>query len=220
MRNESVLSSDSDQSVQSITEMREANSKLKLELETQKNQSRTLKRDKSYELKQLKDQEQNKLNIALKDLRAKLNKEKTRELELQKEALNKKSETDIVKVAKQKDLEIDRIQGDLHRCQEELTEMIKRGLSGSARGTFVAERGKLTREVTELRSAKQQLEDTLAVIRESDRRRREELHRSGCREKSLREQLQEVKTETLEDMNKLVSIFTLLKLKYHIQYEC
>lgn len=93
-----------------------------------------------------------------------------------KEAQQKRLEVELHKIVKQKDMEIYRLQGDCERLQHELKEMSRRGLSGGARGVFVAERTRLAREVHELRSVKRHLEEQLARSHLLEKQRSTQLH--------------------------------------------
>ena len=78
----------------------------------------------------IRDEEQTRANIALKDVKMRIVTEKARELDLLKDALHRKYDTDLHKVTKQKDAEIQKLRNDLKKCQNELSEVSKRGLSG------------------------------------------------------------------------------------------
>ena len=81
----------------------------------------------------IRDEEQTRANIALKDVKMRIVTEKARELDLLKDALHRKYDADLHKVTKQKDAEIQKLRNDLKKCQNELSEVSKRGLSGEGR---------------------------------------------------------------------------------------
>ena len=78
----------------------------------------------------IRDEEQTRANIALKDVKMKIVQEKAKELDSLKDSLHRKFDVDLQKVTKQKDAEIQKLHNDLKKCQNELSEVTKRGLSG------------------------------------------------------------------------------------------
>ena len=153
----------------SVGELRAQNSELRAELEAAQSALRDLRRDKTYTVKHIQEQEQLKSSITIKDMKAKLHTEKLKELELQREALLRKCDVDLQKVARQKEMEIKKLQGDLRKCQDELRDVTRRGLSGSAREAFEAERGRMRQEVQELRSSRRMLEEQVQCLQQSNR---------------------------------------------------
>ena len=81
----------------------------------------------------IRDEEQTRANIALKDVKMRIVTEKARELDALKDTLHRRFDADLHKVTKQKDAEILKLRNDLKKCQNELCEVSKRGLSGEAR---------------------------------------------------------------------------------------
>ena len=122
--------------------------RLRSELDAERKLNKQLRREKAVEVQQTRELERNEASISLKDLTAKLNHEKQREMEAQREALKCKYEADTCKISKQKDQEIKKLKNDLAKCQDNLREEVtKRGLSTSARGAFELERTKLLLEI-------------------------------------------------------------------------
>ena len=78
----------------------------------------------------IRNEEQTRASIALKDVKMRILQEKMKELEALKESLHRKFDADLHKVTKQKDAELHKLQNDLKKCQNELSEVTKRGLSG------------------------------------------------------------------------------------------
>ncbi len=191
-----------DPTAQNAEPGKEMKAKLQAELDAERKLVKQLRREKQYEVQQARDQEQNKATVALKDLRAKLHQEKHRELEIQKEALNRKYDLDLQKVTKQKDAELQKMQGDLRKSQDELNQVTKRGLSGAARGAFEAERSKLLQEVKELRSGKRQLEDTLRTVSAADKQKAHELRRL---QEGIKSDISKARKEADIEIRRLVS---------------
>jgi len=141
---------------------------LRAELDEERKTCKQLRREKAFEVQRIRDEEQTKASVQIKDLMTKLHLEKQQEVELQKEQVKCKLEADMRKVAKLKDQEIKKLKQDLSRCQDELKEEVtKRGLSTSARGTFELERNKLLQEVKELNASKKQTESALQLALDS-----------------------------------------------------
>ena len=130
------MESSADAPDKSTDDPKELVARLRADLDAEKKATKNLRREKSYEVSQVREQEVNRASVALKDLKAKLHADRLRELEAQKEALNRKFDLEMQKVVKQKDAELLRTQNDLRKSQDELQEVTKRGLSGAARGAF------------------------------------------------------------------------------------
>ena len=65
----------------------------------------------------MREDEQHKSILTMKDMKSRLHFEKVRELELQKENMNRKFESELQKIAKVKDADMRKLQADLHKLQ-------------------------------------------------------------------------------------------------------
>jgi len=186
--------------------------KLRVELDVERKTTRQLRREKAIEVQQVREQEQTKASIGLKDLAVKLHQEKQREIELQKDILRAKQDADVGKVVKQKDQEIKKVKQDLAKCQHELKEEVtKRGLSTSARGTFETERNKLLQELKEQSASKKQLEDALRAATDAEKQKNHEIR---MLQDNCKLELARVEKEANFEVKKLVK--NLYKLNYYI----
>lgn len=184
---------------------------LRSELDAEKRTVRQLRRERDSEVQKVRNEEQTRASIALKDQSKKLLEEKQREVELQRETLKIKLESDLGKVVKLKDREITKLRGDLARCQDELKEELsKRGLSTSARASFDTERQKLLQEVRDLQLAKRQLEERLTEAGETEKRLQLEIRllQDSCKLEAAR-----VEREATLEVKKLLEE---LKTKDHM----
>ena len=101
-------------------ETQELVAQLRTDLENERAHSRNLARERSFETKKIREEEQTKMNITIKDLRAKMLSEKQREIENQRESLREKYDTETQKQLKQKESELQKLRLDLKKLQEEL----------------------------------------------------------------------------------------------------
>lgn len=193
----------SNQSEKSFEVLKELNARLCVELNSEQKALKEMRREKAQTIKHIQEQEQHRYSIALKDVKVKIHGDKLREMELQKEALLRKNEFDLQKVAKQHELELAKLQNDLRRSQDELRDVTKRGLSGTARGTFETERLRMLREVQELRKTKKTLEDSVQELQDCEKHKSFELRKLEDDKNSL---LAKQKKEYDVEIRKLVSL--------------
>ena len=177
------LKMDANVSVDLSDQVKEARSlyqRLRAELEAERKTVRQLRRDKSYEVQQARDQEQHRATVALNDLRTKLHQERLADLEDLKTSLMRRCETDLQRAMRQKDAHIQRLERDLLKCQEQMSNNTnsQRGLSTSARGAFESERiSKLLEEVKQLKSEKKSAEEAASKAAEAERKMAQEMLR-------------------------------------------
>jgi len=176
--------------------------RLRAELDAERKTTRQLRREKAVEVQRVREQEQTKASICLKDLTKKLQQERQQEVELQRETSRCKLDADYGKVIKMKDQEIKKLKQDLAKCQHELGEEVtKRGLSTSARGTFEAERNKLLQEVKELNASKKHLESALQAAGEAEKQKKLEFRQL---QDSCKQELARVEKEASLEVKKLL----------------
>ena len=177
--------------------------RLRSELDAERKLNKQLRREKAVEVQQTRELERNEASISLKDLTAKLNHEKQREMEAQREALKCKYEADTCKISKQKDQEIKKLKNDLAKCQDDLREEVtKRGLSTSARGAFELERTKLLLEIKDLGASKKRLEDALHSASETVKQKKQEMRQL---QETCKQETAAVEKAANAEIRKLVS---------------
>ena len=203
------------------------NTRLKIALQTERNAMKQLRRETMVQLKQVREEEQHKAVLLLKDMKSRLHFEKARDLEAQKDTLNKKYEVELSKVVKVKDTEARKLQADVQKLQDELqlsnasatngsgyanggmtSYHAARGLSGSAAAgsrpaaTFESERVKLQKEIQELLNARKTREEELATCKE---REKQLLSQMKAEREDYSAKLLKLKKETDVEIRRLVS---------------
>lgn len=149
-----------------------------------------LHREHVVGIRRVREEEQRKAQLALKDLRSRLHRDKAREMEILRETLTKRSEAEAQALLTRKDLELRRLRGDVDHLKRELkqaetsstpeqrrwatearrhTSGAKQGLSVSARDFFDAEHHKLQQEIRELQTAKRHLDTELTQAKEREK---------------------------------------------------
>ncbi|XP_068745820.1 golgin subfamily B member 1-like isoform X2 [Montipora capricornis] len=154
---------------------------LNKELEKERTYAKNLKRDKALEIRQVRDEEQKKAATMLADLRSKLNKEKLIELTSLREQLHKEKEKDIVKVLRQKDEAYRTAQQAWAKEKDEMKLKLRTELRSESREDtkreFEKERGRLEQEISDLNRQKKELEDTLKLVQDADKRKIDDIRR-------------------------------------------
>ncbi|KTG06426.1 hypothetical protein cypCar_00022307, partial [Cyprinus carpio] len=128
-----------------------------------------LEREKSQEVRH----EQHKSTVVVTELKAKLHEEKLRELHGVRETLLRQHESELVRVIKIKDGEIQRLQALVSALRDGSTDKVKTALMAEAREecrrTFEGERMRLLQEISELKLVKRQMEEALSVAVQADK---------------------------------------------------
>ena len=132
-------------------------------------------KEKAMETKAL-DMEQKKFNVLLDDVKSKLRNDKLKELELQKETLTKKFETELSVVTKKRNAEVAKLQSDLKKVQNDLRlaqDAAETSKQNSLDRKHVLHIDKVNSELQDTRTAKKSLEDAYSALLESDRQVRD-----------------------------------------------
>uniref|UniRef100_A0AAY5EZX2 Janus kinase and microtubule-interacting protein C-terminal domain-containing protein n=1 Tax=Electrophorus electricus TaxID=8005 RepID=A0AAY5EZX2_ELEEL len=139
------------------------------ELRQEKNKVSKLEREKSQEVRH----EQHKSAVAVTELRAKLHEEKVRELHGVRETLLRQHESELLRVIKIKDGEIQRLQALVYTLRDGSADKVKSALMADAREEarrgFEVERSRLQQEISELKGVKRQMEEALSVAVQADK---------------------------------------------------
>ncbi|KAK1794246.1 hypothetical protein P4O66_011135, partial [Electrophorus voltai] len=150
-------------------ELRAKLTDIQIELQQEKNKVSKLEREKSQEVRH----EQHKSAVAVTELRAKLHEEKVRELHGVRETLLRQHESELLRVIKIKDGEIQRLQALVYTLRDGSADKVKSALMADAREEarrgFEVERSRLQQEISELKGVKRQMEEALSVAVQADK---------------------------------------------------
>ncbi|XP_057213755.1 janus kinase and microtubule-interacting protein 3 isoform X3 [Triplophysa rosa] len=150
-------------------ELRAKLTEIQIELQQEKSKVSKLEREKSQEVRH----EQHKSTVVVTELKAKLHEEKLRELHSVRETLLRQHESELVRVIKIKDGEIQRLQALVSALRDGSTDKVKSALVADAREearrSFEGERLRLQQEITELKGVKRQMEEALTVAVQADK---------------------------------------------------
>lgn len=185
-------------------------SKLRSELEVATRCIEQLRREKDCETRQVREEEQNRSAMALKELECRLKTDGRREVEQMREVVKSRLEADMSRLAGRYERTVKRLSNDLDRCRNELREEIeKRGLSSTTRGGFENERCRLLTEVRDLKAAKRRLEETVESAAEVNKQKTAELKRT---QEACKVEVAKVSKEATAEIRKLLEE---LKAKDH-----
>ncbi|XP_057362484.1 janus kinase and microtubule-interacting protein 3 isoform X3 [Manis pentadactyla] len=154
-------------------ELRAKLTDIQIELQQEKSKAGRAERERSQELKQVRDHEQHKGAALLTELKAKLHEEKMKELQAVRETLLRQHEAELLRVIRIKDNENQRLQALLHALRDGAADRPKTVLLSEAKEEakrgFEVEKVKMQQEISELRGAKRQVEEALTVVIQADR---------------------------------------------------
>ncbi|XP_059948484.1 janus kinase and microtubule-interacting protein 3 isoform X8 [Mesoplodon densirostris] len=130
-------------------------------------------REKSQELRQLREHEQRKNAVLLTELKTKLHEEKMKELQALRETLLRQHEAELLRVIKVKDSENQRLQALLHALRDSAPDKVRTVLLSEAkeeaRKGFEVEKVRMQQEISELKGAKKQVEEALTIVVQADK---------------------------------------------------
>ncbi|TEA25391.1 hypothetical protein DBR06_SOUSAS13210019, partial [Sousa chinensis] len=132
-----------------------------------------VEREKSQELRQLREHEQHKSAVLLTELKTKLHEEKMKELQALRETLLRQHEAELLRVAKVKDSENQRLRALLHALRDSAPDKVRAVLLSEAkeeaRKGFEVEKVRMQQEISELKGAKKQVEEALTMVAQADK---------------------------------------------------
>lgn len=132
-----------------------------------------VEREKSQELKQVREHEQRKHAVLVTELKTKLHEEKMKELQAVREALLRQHEAELLRVIKIKDNENQRLQALLNTLRDGAPDKVKTVLlceaKEEAKKGFEVEKVKMQQEISELKGAKKQVEEALTMVIQADK---------------------------------------------------
>ncbi|XP_067286075.1 janus kinase and microtubule-interacting protein 3 isoform X10 [Pseudorasbora parva] len=150
-------------------ELRAKLTEIQIELQQEKTKVSKLEREKSQEVRH----EQHKSTVVVTELKAKLHEEKLREMHSVRETLLRQHESELVRVIKIKDGEIQRLQALVGALRDGSTEKVKSALMAEvreeSRRSFEVERMRMQQEISELKAVKRQMEEALSMAVQADK---------------------------------------------------
>ncbi|XP_058882143.1 janus kinase and microtubule-interacting protein 3 isoform X4 [Acipenser ruthenus] len=150
-------------------ELRAKLTDIQIELQQEKSKVSKLEREKTQEVKH----EQHKSTVVVTELKAKLHEEKMKELYSVRETLLRQHESELLRVIKIKDSEIQRLQALVNALRDGTTDKVKTVLfteaKEEAKKVFEFEKIRMQQEISELKGVKKQMEETLTLAIQADK---------------------------------------------------
>ncbi|XP_063784117.1 janus kinase and microtubule-interacting protein 2 isoform X2 [Pseudophryne corroboree] len=178
---------------------------IQIELHQEKSKVTKLEREKNQETKRVKEQEQHKHTATVSELKAKLHEDKMKELQAVRENLIKQHEQEMSRMVKLKEAEILRLKSAVNALRDGSSDKMRTALSTEAREearkVFDSERLKLLQEITELKSAKKQVDEALNNMIHSDKIKAGDLR---SEHHSHQEAIAKIKWESERDIRRLM----------------
>ncbi|NXR97842.1 JKIP2 protein, partial [Oxylabes madagascariensis] len=185
-------------------ELRTKLTDIQIELHQEKSKVAKLEREKTQETKRIR--EQRKQTVQITELKAKLHEEKMKELQAVRENLIKQHEQEMTRMVKVRDSEIQRLKSALCALRDGSSDKVRTALTiearEEARKQFDSERLKLLQEITELKSAKKQVDEALNNMIQADKIKAGDLR---SEHQSHQEAISKIKWESERDIRRLVS---------------
>ncbi|XP_064422842.1 janus kinase and microtubule-interacting protein 2 isoform X3 [Latimeria chalumnae] len=178
---------------------------IQIELHQEKCKVSKLEREKVQEAKRIREQEQHKHTVTLTELKAKLHEDKMKELQAVRENLIKQHEQETSRMIKVKDSEIQRLKSAINALRDGSSDKVRTALTlearEEARKIFDSERLKLLQEITELKSAKKQVDEALNNMIQADKIKAGDLR---SEHQSHQEAVAKIKWECEKDIRRLM----------------
>ncbi|XP_044310299.1 janus kinase and microtubule-interacting protein 2 isoform X3 [Varanus komodoensis] len=178
---------------------------IQIELHQEKSKVSRLEREKTQETKRIRELEQRKQTVQITELKAKLHEEKMKELQAVRENLIKQHEQEMARTMKIRDSEIQRLKSALYALREGSSDKVRTALTiearEEARRQFDSERLKLLQEITELKSAKKQVDEALNNMIQADKIKAGDLR---SEHQSHQEAISKIKWESERDIRRLM----------------
>ncbi|KAJ6668001.1 hypothetical protein lerEdw1_016322 [Lerista edwardsae] len=178
---------------------------IQIELHQEKSKVNKLEREKTQETKRIRELEQRKQTVQITELKAKLHEEKMKELQAVRENLIKQHEQEMARTMKIRDSEIQRLKSALYALREGSSDKVRTALTiearEEARKQFDSERLKLLQEITELKSAKKQVDEALNNMIQADKIKAGDLR---SEHQSHQEAISKIKWESERDIRRLM----------------
>ncbi|XP_067852613.1 janus kinase and microtubule-interacting protein 2-like [Heptranchias perlo] len=186
-------------------ELRTKLTDIQIELHQEKCKVSKLEREKVQEVKRIREQEQHKHTATVTDLKSKLHEDKMKELQSVRETLIKQHDQELARTIKIKDHEIQRLKSLVNALRDGSSDKVRTALSNEARDearkAFDSERLKLLQELSELKSAKKQVDESLNNMIQSDKIKAGNLR---SEHHSHQEAIAKIKWESEKDIRRLM----------------
>ncbi|XP_008939146.1 PREDICTED: janus kinase and microtubule-interacting protein 2 isoform X2 [Merops nubicus] len=186
-------------------ELRTKLTDIQIELHQEKSKVAKLEREKTQETKRIREVEQRKQTVQITELKAKLHEEKMKELQAVRENLIKQHEQEMTRMVKVRDSEIQRLKSALCALRDGSSDKVRTALTiearEEARKQFDCERLKLLQEITELKSAKKQVDEALNNMIQADKIKAGDLR---SEHQSHQEAISKIKWESERDIRRLM----------------
>ncbi|XP_005381177.1 PREDICTED: janus kinase and microtubule-interacting protein 2 [Chinchilla lanigera] len=178
---------------------------IQIELHQEKSKVSKLEREKTQEAKRIRELEQRKHTVLVTELKAKLHEEKMKELQAVRENLIKQHEQEMSRTVKVRDGEIQRLKSALCALRDGSSDKVRTALTiearEEARKLFDAERLKLLQEITDLKTAKKQVDEALSNMIQADKIKAGDLR---SEHQSHQEAISKIKWESERDIRRLL----------------
>ncbi|XP_069811028.1 janus kinase and microtubule-interacting protein 2 isoform X2 [Dendropsophus ebraccatus] len=178
---------------------------IQIELHQEKSKVTRLEREKNQESKRIKEQEQHRHTATVSELKAKLHEDKMKELQAVRENLIKQHEQEMSRMVKLKESEILRLKSAVNALRDGSSDKVRTALTTEAREearkVFDSERLKLLQEITELKSAKKQVDEALNNMIQADKIKAGDLR---SEHQSHQEAISKIKWESERDIRRLM----------------
>ncbi|XP_072002254.1 janus kinase and microtubule-interacting protein 2 isoform X1 [Engystomops pustulosus] len=178
---------------------------IQIELHQEKSKVTRLEREKNQESKRIKEQEQHRHTATVSELKAKLHEDKMKELQAVRENLIKQHEQEMSRMVKLKEAEILRLKSAVNALRDGSSDKVRTALTTEAREearkVFDSERLKLLQEITELKSAKKQVDEALNNMIHADKIKAGDLR---SEHQSHQEAITKIKWESERDIRRLM----------------
>jgi len=177
--------------------------KLKRDLETERKNIKELFVLHQGDLRQVRQQEQDRAQALLCDLKTKMNQEKHAELNKQKEKLSKEHEVEVTKLKKEHHENVWKISTDKKKEKEQVVKNLwdSKKTEDQRNASLQAELGKITQELHDVRSEKLRLEMELSTLTKSDKQKNVDLKRLA--EEHERE-VQRIRNENRREVKRIL----------------
>merc|ERR1719397_1960682 len=188
--------------------------------EAERQTVRALRRSQELDLRQVREEEQRRGEMAMQEFHSRFEHEKTLAVAAKAEQLERKFQAEFSRVSHRAEEEVRRVRGEERRGREELWAQIRdtRGPSQPVQQSMQGET-RHHQELHQLRLQRRRLEEMIQVAEETDRRRQEELRQLqeqhqrevGCIQRSARVEIHRLLAEVRAGERRVTELEGILK---------